>query len=58
MSHQAHPLFAVASLAAVIRFVCSCHPEQSEGSAFAFAFLVGIPEGNLLLFPIPFPAFY
>ena len=26
-----------------------CHPEQSEGSAFVFAFLAVIPEGNLLL---------
>ena len=26
-----------------------CHPEQSEGSAFALAFLAVIPKGNLLL---------
>jgi hypothetical protein len=26
-----------------------CHPEQSEGSAFALTFLSVIPEGNLLL---------
>jgi hypothetical protein len=26
-----------------------CHPERSEGSAFVFAFLAVIPEGNLLL---------
>jgi hypothetical protein len=26
-----------------------CHPEQSEGSVFALAFLAVIPEGNLLL---------
>ena len=26
-----------------------CHPEQSEGSAFALAFLAAIPKGNLLL---------
>jgi len=26
-----------------------CHPEQSEGSASAVAFLSVIPEGNLLL---------
>jgi len=26
-----------------------CHPERSEGSAFALAFLAVIPSGNLLL---------
>jgi hypothetical protein len=26
----------------------NCHPEQSEGPAFALAFLAVIPEGNLL----------